>query len=299
MVSPQMRKVGVKELQSAVGLSERQGCRLLSVSRSCARYIPRVKGDEGFIRNRIWGLAHEYKRYGYRRITELLQRSGVVINKKRVHRLWKAEGLSLRHRKARKRRYGEKQAITQKAERANQVWSYDFMEDRTEGGGVLKILNIVDEYTREGLRIRIERRIDSAKVIKTLGILFLVRGIPEYLRSDNGPEFIAKAIKEWLSARGCKTLYIEPGSPWENPYIESFNGKVRDEFLNMNIFGSVKEAQKLAEGWLREYNEFRPHSSLGYKTPREFARISGSCAPGCIGPSRSFQSPKTASVVNL
>lgn len=268
--------MGVKYLVSEELSSERHGCELVIVSRTCVRYLPRLKPDELSLRTEIQTLAHCHKRFGSPRVAALLNRGGHQINHKRVERIWKKEGLSLKNRKARKRVHVAGGSVLKKAAYRNQVWSYDFMEDRTDSGNRLKFLNIVDEYTREGLRIRVDRSIDSAKVIESLEELFLRRGSPEYLRSDNGPEFIAQRIKEWLAKRNCQTIYIEPGSPWENPYLESFNGKFRDEFLNMNIFRSVFEAQALAEMWLREYNEFRPHSSLGYRTPREFAAGSGS-----------------------
>jgi putative transposase len=289
----------VKHLTAEDLSSERHGCELAVVSRTCVRYLPRMKADELSLREEIRSLAHQHKRYGSPRIAALLARGGIHLNHKRVERIWKQEGLSLRWRKSRKRMHVAGGSVLQKAEYPNQVWSYDFMEDRTSSGNRLKLLNIVDEYTREGLRVRVDRSIDSAKVISTLCLLFAVRGAPEYLRSDNGPEFIAKAVKEWLAKQGCQTLYIEPGSPWENPFIESFNGKLRDEFLNMTLFRSVFEAQALADMWLREYNEFRPHSSLGYRTPREFAASSGSCATGFAGPSLRFQNQGKGKTLTL
>ena len=268
--------MAVKYLTSADLSSERQGCCLVSVSRSCVRYTPVAQPDALRLRDEIRTLAHCHKRYGSPRIAALLNRGGLHINHKRVERLWKLEGLSLRNRKARKRVHVPGGSVLQKAEHRNHVWSYDFMEDLTECGNRLRFLNIVDEFTRECLRIRVDRSIDSVKVIETLRVLFADRGAPAYLRSDNGPEFIAKSVKLWLSMRGCGTLYIEPGSPWENPFIESFNGRLRDEFLNMTVFRNILEAQALAEIWLRDYNDFRPHSSLGYLTPSEFAGRSGS-----------------------
>jgi len=299
--------MGVKHLTAQELSSERHGCELAAVSRTCVRYLPLLKPDELFLRNEIQTLAHRHKRFGSPRIIALLNRGCIHVNHKRVERLWKLEGLSLRFRKARKRVHVPGGSVLQKAEHPNQVWSYDFMEDRTASGNRLKLLNMVDEYTREGLQIRVDRSINSAKVIDSLRALFAERGAPEYLRSDNGPEFIAKAVKEWLAENGCKTLYIEPGSPWENPFIESFNGKVRDEFLNMNLFRSVFEAQALADLWLREYNELRPHSSLGYRTPREFAACgefsraasSGSSAAGLIGPSLRFQNQEKLKTLTL
>lgn len=289
----------VKHLTTEDLSSERHGCALAAVSRTCIRYLPRLEPDELSLREEIRVLAHRHKRYGSPRIHALLVRGGRQINHKRVERLWKLEGLSLRWRKARKRMHVAGGSVLQKSEHRNHVWSYDFMEDRTVSGNRLKLLNIVDEYTREGLRVRVDRSIDSAKVIDSLRTLFAERGAPLYLRSDNGPEFIAERVKSWLSKRGCRTLYIEPGSPWENPFIESFNGRLRDEFLNMNLFRSVFEAQALADMWLREYNEFRPHSSLGYRTPREFAASSGSFATGSVGPSLRFQNQGKVKTLTL
>jgi len=289
----------VKHLTAEDLSSERHGCELAVVSRSCVRYLPRLQPDELLLREEIRVLAYQHKRYGSPRIKALLDRGGRHINHKRVERIWKREGLSLRWRKSRKRVHVPGGSVLEKAAHRNQVWSYDFMEDRTASGNRLKLLNIVDEYTREGLRVRVDRRIDSDKVIDSLRTLFAERGAPAYLRSDNGPEFIAHRVKEWLTKRGCRTLYIDPGSPWENPFIESFNGKLRDEFLNMNLFRSVFEAQALADMWLREYNDFRPHSSLGYRTPREFAASSGSSAPGLIGPSLRFQNQGKGKTLTL
>src|SRR5690606_11343380 len=179
--------------------------------------------------------------------------------------------LALKRKRPKRRHYGPPSEVVQKAERPKHVWTYDFLEDRTERGGKLRILTVLDEFTRECLAIRVEPSIGSQRVIDILEWLFMLHGAPEYLRSDNGPEFIAKALQSWLEARGAKTLYITPGSPWENPYIESFNGTLRDECLNMNLFTNGRHAQDVTEAWRREYNELRPHSSLGYQTPAEFA----------------------------
>jgi transposase InsO family protein len=193
------------------------------------------------------------------------------INVKRVHRLWKEVGLGLHKKRPKRRQYGPKGEVAQRAERPLHVWTYDFVEDRTLRGGRLKILAVVDEYTRECLALRVDKRITSQGVLNTLEWLFLVHGRPEYLRSDNGPEFIAKAVQDWIAEQGSKTLYIHPGSPWENAYIESFNDKFRDECLNMEVFRDGKEARDVIEAWRREYNDVRPHSSLNYRTPTEFA----------------------------
>jgi transposase InsO family protein len=252
--------------------SQRKACQLVGISRSSARYKTQQKASEVKLRTDIRDLANRHKTYGYRRITALLRREGSKkINKKRVHRIWKAEGLQVPHRKHKKRRYGPKGEVIHKAEYSNHVWSYDFVEDRTEKGGRLRILTVMDEFTRESLAILVDRSIRSAQVINLLEWLFLVWGVPEYIRSDNGPEFIALAIQEWLEQRQCKTIYITPGSPWENPYIESFIGKLRQECLDRYLFGNVQEAQEILEHWRHEYNHYRPHSSLGYLTPVEFA----------------------------
>ena len=276
MVTPSTRKAGVKHLVSRSKCSERRGCQVVGVSRSYVRYEPQPKPDETTLRQEIRSLASRHKRFGYRRIAVLLRRKGIEANTKRVHRIWKAEGLSLPPRRPKRRRTGPKGEVIRKAEKPNHVWTYDFMEDRTERGGRLKILTVLDEYTRESLAIRVERSIDSHKVIETLEWLVAERGVPDHIRSDNGPEFIAQAVQEWLGSSGCRTLFINPGSPWENPYIESFNGKFRDECLNMEVFASGKEAQMIVEAWRKDYNAYRPHSSLGYLTPAEFADRSGS-----------------------
>jgi len=276
MVTPSARKAGVRHLVGHGIVSERRACRLVEVSRSCVRYAPRPLPSDETLRQEIRILAGRHKRFGYRRIAALLRRKGIEVNTKRVHRIWKAEGLSLRARRPKRRRCVPKGEVIRKAERANHVWTYDFMEDRTERGGRLRILTVLDEYTRKSLAIRVERCMDSHRVIETLAHLVAERGAPDHIRSDNGPEFVAQAVQEWIRARGARTLFITPGSPWENAYIESFNGKFRDECLNMEVFKNGKEAQMMVEAWRKEYNEHRPHSSLGYLTPAEFAGRSGS-----------------------
>lgn len=252
-------------------------CRLLGISRSVVSYKERRRPDEEALKERIRSLAFRHGRYGYRRITALLRREGKKVNAKRVHRIWKSEGLSLPQKRPKRRQYGPKGEVLRKAEYPLHVWTYDILEDRTERGNKLRILTILDEYTRENLGILVSRSILAKMVVEDLKWLFHVRGIPEHIRSDNGPEFIAKAVREWLSESGCRTIYIEPGSPWENPYIESFNGKLRDECLNREIFRNTLEAQVIIESWREEYNRHRPHSSLGYLTPEEFATR---CAAG-------------------
>ena len=220
---------------------------------------------------RIKELAKEHGRYGYRRVTALLHREGEEINIKRVHRIWKSEGLTLPVRRPNRRQYGPKGEVVSKAEYPNHVWTYDILQDRTERGNRLRILTVLDEYTRECLAICVGRSICARTVVENLKWLFMDRGAPEHIRSDNGAEFIAKAVQEWPAESGCGTIYIEPASPWENPYIESFNGKLRDECLNREIFRNALEAQIIIEDWREGYNTRRPHSSLGYLTPAEFA----------------------------
>jgi transposase InsO family protein len=227
--------------------------------------------EERNLMERIRQLAYQHKRYGCQRIRIMLRREGWKVNKKRVHRIWKEEDLQVPRRKRKRRWLGVKGEVVPKAVHRNHVWTYDFIEDRTETGSGLRILAVLDEYTRECLAIEVARSFDSLKVIRCMGWLFLTKGVPEYIRSDNGPEFVANAVREWLGKSGSNTLYIEPGSPWENGYMESFLGKFRDECLNMEVFGNVQEAQIVVEGWRQEYNERRPHSALGGLTPMEFA----------------------------
>jgi putative transposase len=222
MVSPQAQGAGVGYLMTHRQYSQRQACELVGVARSSARYRSRINPEEVELRAQMRQLANRHQTSGCPRIRALLRREGSPVNHKRVHRLWKLEGLQLPRRKPRKQRRGPKGEVVNQAEHYHHVWSYDFLEDRTESGSKLRILTVLDEYTRECLEIWVERSIAAPKVIDTLEWLGLVRGLPEYIRSDNGPEFVAKAIQRWLKDNHCQTIYIEPGSPWENPYIESF-----------------------------------------------------------------------------
>ena len=272
MVSPLARRSAVEYLVKQRRSSQRRACVVVGLSRSLVSYIARWRRDEAELIKKIHKLAIRHSRYGYRRITVLLRREGFRVNKKRVHRIWKSEGLGLPRRRPRRRRMGPVEEIINKAEYPDHVWSYDFVEDRTERGGKLRILAIIDEYTRECLAIRVASSIPALAVVEVLEWLFLTRGVPKYLRSDNGPEFVARAVCQWLKESGCQTLFITPGSPWENGYIESFNDKLRDECLNREIFRNGQEAQAIVETWRQQYNNYRPHSSLGYLTPAEFAR---------------------------
>jgi transposase InsO family protein len=218
-------------------------------------------------------LARQHPRYGYRRITALLRQEGWQVNRKRVQRLWREQGLKVPQKQSKRRRLGSSEQGRQqkRAERLNQVWSYDFVMDQTEDGRRLKMLPIVDEYSRECLEIEVSRSLTAEDVVSVLARLFVDRGEPEYIRSDNGPEFIADVVKQWLQKSGVKTLYIEPGSPWENAYSESFNSRFRDELLDRELFTSMLEAKVLVSEYKQEYNQQRPHSSLNYQTPAAFA----------------------------
>lgn len=228
---------------------------------------------------RLWVLSREHPRYGYRRITAVLRREGWRVNRKRVQRLWRQEGLKVPRKQRKKRRLGNSDngAVRRRAEHRNHVWSYDFIEDQTAEGKKLKMLPIVDEFTRECLTIEVERSMTAREVVETLAYLFELRGAPGHLRSDNGPEFIAQAVKDWLAQSGVGTLYIEPGSPWENAYSESFNSRFRDELLNREVFETLAEAKVLTEDYRLDYNHRRPHSALGYQTPAEFATTCRKC----------------------
>ena len=242
---------------------------MLEQPRSTQRYRPRIADDEPALREQIVALATQYGRYGYRRVTALLQREGWRVNHKRVERIWRQEGLKVPHRQPKRKRLwlNDGSCIRLRPEHRNHVWTYDFVHERTHDGRAIRMLTVLDEYTRQCLMIKVQRQLNSQDVLSALGKLFVRHGPPEYIRSDNGCEFTAKAVRAWLGRLEVGTLYIEPGSPWENGYIESFNGKLRDELLNRELFMTLREAQVLVERWRQEYNRVRPHSSLGYRPP--------------------------------
>jgi len=251
-------------------LSERRVCRVLGQHRSTQRRTPTGRDDEERLTADIVELARQYGRYGYRKIAELLRSTaGWVVNDKRVERIWRREGLKVPKKQPKRGRLwlNDGSCIRLRAERPNHVWSYDFVEDHTHDGRKYRMLNIVDEFTHECLAIRIDRKLKSTDVIDVLSDLFILRGVPEHIRSDNGPEFVAKAVQEWIAAVGARTAYITPGSPWENGFIESFNARLRDELLDGENFYSLKEARIVIESWRHHYNTERPHESLGYKPP--------------------------------
>ena len=250
-------------------MSERRACRAIGQPRSTQRRVPVTADDEAQLTADIIELATIYGRYGYRRITALLHQAGWAVNKKRVERIWRREGLKVPRKQPKKGRLwlNDGSCIRLRPERANHVWAYDFVEDRTHDRRKFRMLTVVDEFTREALAIRVDRKLNSAAVIETLAELMLARGTPAHIRSDNGPEFLARALRDWIAAVGSRTAYIEPGSPWENGYVESFNAKLRDELLDGEIFYSLKEAQILIEAWRRHYNAIRPHSALRWCPP--------------------------------
>ena len=256
-------------------ISQRRACHVLCQARSTQHRTPCTSAEEDRLTARITSLATKYGRYGYRRITALLNAEGWRVNHKRVERIWRREGLKVPKKQPKRGRLwlNDGSCIRLRPEHKDHVWSYDFVKTRTEDGRAFRILTMMDEYTRECLAMLVARRITSQDVIDELFQLFLLRGVPEHIRSDNGPEFTAREIRRWLARVGVKTLYIEPGSPWENGYIESFNGKLRDELLNREVFSNLTEAKVLIEEWRREYNGFRPHSSLGYQPPAPEAML--------------------------
>ena len=270
MVSPLLRRTAVKSLVEQGKCSKRCACRLVNISRSVVAYTCKRPDEEKELIERIKELAHQHRRYGYRRITILLKKEDRRVNQKRVYRLWKIEGLSLKKSRFKRKKVAVIKAEMKRAEYPNHVWTYDFIDDVTEKGNQVRILNVVDEFSREYLAVRVSRSITSQEVIQVLDYLSLKRGMAEYIRSDNGPEFIANAVKEWLEKHGARSIFIRPGSPWENSYIESFHGKLRDECLNQEIFSSIEQAGIVLENWREEYNNYRPHSSLGGLSPSEY-----------------------------
>jgi len=257
-------------------VSERRACTVLDINRSVQRHVPSGRQKEKALRADIIRLAGQYGRYGYRRITALLRVEGWQVNHKRVERIWRQEGLKVpKKQPKRKRLYlNDGSCIRLRACWQNHVWSYDFVADRLADGSKIRMLTVIDEYTRKCLAIRVARRLKSHEVLDVLSDLFITEGMPDFIRSDNGSEFTAQPLRDWLKALGVRTAYIEPGSPWENGYNESFNGKLRDELLNTEMFYSLKEAATIIEQWRNHYNHHRPHSSLRYRPPAPLATVS-------------------------
>jgi len=276
MLSPSRKRACVDHVRSQLVVSERRACSVVGQSRATQRRQPKIRDDEAALTADIVRLASQYGRYGYRRIREMLVNEGWSVSVKRVYRIWRREGLKVPYKQPKRGRLwlNDGSCVRLRPERANHVWSYDFVQDRTQDGRTFRMLVVLDEYTRRCLAIVVARRLRSGDVLHCLADLFVQHGLPEHIRSDNGPEFAAIAVRDWLGRIGVKTLYIEPGSPWENGYCESLNSKLRDELLNGEIFTTLREAQVLIEAWRRHYNAVRPHSSLGYRPP----------APGAILP---------------
>lgn len=275
MVSPARKREAVAHLESKLQVSQRRACKIISQPRSTQRYASMRPARDAKLAAELRRYAAAHPRRGYRMAAAQLRRQGMKVNSKRVARLWRQEGLRVPQRQHKRRRLGESANSTQRrsATRMNEVWSYDFVFDQTADGRRLKWLPICDEFTRENVALEVERRMEAKDVVRVLEAAVAERGAaPQFIRSDNGPEFIAKAVRDWIAQQGFQTLYIEPGSPWQNAYSESFNSRLRDELLNREIFATLAEAKVLGKEYRRAYNEQRLHSSLGYQPPAEFAR---------------------------
>ncbi len=272
-------------VREVLGVSERRACKVLDLPRSTHRYEPIPVEDEQGLTEEIVELASRYGRYGYRRITALLRMDGWDVNHKRVERIRRREGLKVPAKQPKRGRLwlNDGSCVRLRPQRPNHVWAYDFVLVRTHDGRGVRLLTVMDEYTRECLAIRTDRHIRSCDVIETLAELMMIRGVPDHIRSDNGPEFTARAVREWLGGVGARTLYIEPGSPWENGYIESFNGKLRDELLDREVFYTLLEVRVLTERYRQTYNRIRPHSSLGYRPPAPETMLPADTLPVLVG----------------
>lgn len=280
-MSPSRRRAAVCELQEKFAVSERRACKTLNQPRMSQRYEPKPRDDEPKLAARMCELARSRPRFGYRRIGKLLRDEAWSASDTRVYRLWRREGLKVPTKKRKRRRLGKSAngCPRRRALHKDHVWCWDFVFDRTTSGSLLKWLSIVDEHTRECLALKVDRSITSEDVIDTLAELFAMRGVPGHIRSDNGPEFIAAAIRRWLDQVGIEALYIQPGSPWENGFAESFHGRLRDEFLAVEVFDNLGAARSLTIAWREDYNHHRPHSSLGYETPSAFAAACAASVP--------------------
>lgn len=260
----------MEHAKKVLHVSERFACRVIGQVRGSQRYVPMIDPHRDKLRERIIALATQYGRYGYKTITSMLQLEGWSVGKDQVHSIWRMEGLQVPQKQPKRARLwrADGSCIRLRPTHKNHVWSYDFVSEKTHEGKPFRILNIIDEYTRECLASFVARRIRSQDVILILADLFIEHGVPEYIRSDNGPEFVAKILMKWFKTLQVKPLFIEPGSPWENGYCESFNGKMRYQLLDGEIFYTLLEAKIIIEAWRRHYNEIRPHSSLGGRPPK-------------------------------
>ena len=273
MVSPAQKKQAVACVVDQRLCSERRACRYLGVHRSTYRYpVKSPLPQQVQLHQRIVSLSWQYPRYGYRRIRAVLEREGWSVSRKQVQRIRRKEGLKVRPKPQRIPRQGVSTGLPTQATHRNHVWTWDFIFDRTDKGSTLKMLTMLDEYTRQCLAIRVERQIRSGQVLATLWQAMMQYGIPAHIRSDNGTEFIARKIQRWLRVNQIKTLYIEPGSPWQNGYIESFHSRFRDECLNREWLLNLREARVVIEDWRQHYNTERPHSRLGYLSPENYIK---------------------------
>lgn len=283
----------IHEVRRKLKVSERRACRVLGQPRATQRREPYVPDDEPRLVAQMIDVAGEYGRYGYRRITAMLRQDGWKVNHKRVERLWRREGLKVPSKQPQRGRLwlNDGSCVRLRPAFKDQVWAYDFVQARTHDGRALRMLVLVDEFSRECLAIDVARQLSSEHVLERLAWQFVTRGVPQFIRSDNGSEFTARAVRQWLAKVGVRTLYIEPGSPWENGYVESFNGKLRDELLNGEIFYTLLEAKVLTERWRLHYNRVRPHSALGYRPPAPAAIAFGAITGGGSAPTPPTSSP--------
>jgi len=289
-MAPASRRQAVEGVIEGLGVSQRQACKTLGQNRSTQRYELKMPEKDRLLTEAVRKQAKKFRRrrYGYRRITEILCALGWPVNHKRVYRIWCREGLQVPGKRGRKKRHngnGANACHRRRSEYMNHIWSYDIMEDKLENDRTIRILNVIDEFTRECLACEVAFSIKQHDVIELLRYLFLVRGCPAGLRSDNGSQFTAERVKRFLKNTGVDTLFIEPGSPWENGYVESFNSRMRDELFNGELFLHIDEMKYVVERWRMDYNHHRPHSSLSYMTPAGFAGIC--LEAGCIRPHRS------------
>jgi putative transposase len=260
-------------LRDRLDVSERWACRVVGQHRSTERYQPKRAVDDAGLRERLREISVARPRWGYRRAHALLVGDGWEINRKRVQRLWREEGLRVPQRKRKRRRLGESTVPASRlaAERPDHVWALDYQHDQTADGQTIRLLNVVDEFTREALAMLVARSIDADATVAVLERLVAERGAPTQIRCDNGTELTSHALSDWCRFSHAGIVYIEPGSPWQNPYVESFNGKVRDELLDVEEFSCLAEARVVIEDWRQDYNQCRPHSSLGMRSPAAFA----------------------------
>lgn len=292
-MSPSRKREAAVKLQAEFSVSERRACQVIDQPRTSQRYQAKARDDESALVKRMLELVRQRPRFGYRRIAALLRKEFWRASATRIYRLWRREGLKVPQKKRKRRRLGtsDNACHRRRAEHKDHVWCWDFVFDHTTSGSTLKWLSIVDEYTRECLTLKVDRSITSEDVIDTLAELFAMRGVPGHIRSDNGPEFIARAIQRWLRQVEVHTLYVEPASPWENGFAESFHSRLRDEFLALEVFESLAAARKLTQAWREDYNHHRPHSSLGYVTPAQFAARCTASAPKLLSATPQATSP--------